>query len=52
MNAFYSSLTKTLDGMTKSTQDAEIFKNQMASLTTNIAALNKIYGNMLTAMKS
>lgn len=52
MNAFYSSLSKTLEGMTKTSQDADNFKNQMASLTTNIAALNKIYGNMLTAMKS
>jgi gliding motility-associated protein GldL len=52
MNSFYSSLTQTLEGMTKTTQDAENFKNQMASLTSNIASLNKIYGNMLTAMKS
>lgn len=52
MNKFYSSLTATLEGMTKTTQDAEMFKNQMASLTSNIAALNKVYGNMLTAMKS
>jgi len=52
MNSFYSSLSQTLEGMTKTTQDAENFKNQMASLTSNIASLNKIYGNMLTAMKS
>jgi hypothetical protein len=52
MNSFYSSLSATLEGMTKTSQDAENFKNQMASLTSNIAALNKVYGNMLTAMKS
>ena len=52
MNKFYTSLSGSLEGMTKTAQDAENFKNQMASLTNNIASLNKIYGNMLTAMKS
>jgi gliding motility-associated protein GldL len=52
MNTFYTSLSTSLEGMTKATQDAEMFKNQMASLTSNLAALNKVYGNMLTAMKS
>ena len=52
MNTFYTSLSSSLEGMTKATQDAEMFKNQMANLTSNLAALNKVYGNMLTAMKS
>ena len=52
MNKFYSSLSTSLEGMTKATQDAEVFKNEIAKLTSNLAALNKIYGNMLTAMKS
>ena len=52
MNKFYTSLTTSLEGMTKSTQDAEVFKNEITKLTTNLTALNKVYGNMLTAMKS
>jgi gliding motility-associated protein GldL len=52
MNKFYTSLSTSLEGMTKATQDAEVFKNEIAKLTSNLAALNKIYGNMLTAMKS
>jgi gliding motility-associated protein GldL len=52
MNKFYTSLTTSLEGMTKSTQDAEVFKNEIAKLTSNLTALNKVYGNMLTAMKS
>ena len=52
MNKFYTSLSSSLEGMTKATQDAEVFKNEIAKLTTNLASLNKVYGNMLTAMKS
>jgi len=52
MNKFYTSLTSSLEGMTKSTQDAEVFKNEISKLTSNLTALNKVYGNMLTAMKS
>jgi gliding motility-associated protein GldL len=52
MNQFYSSLTTSLQGMTKATQDAEVFNKEISRLTTNLSALNKVYGNMLTAMKS
>jgi gliding motility-associated protein GldL len=52
MGSFYSSLTSSLDGMTKATQDAEAFNREISKLTTNISALNKVYGNMLTALKS
>jgi gliding motility-associated protein GldL len=52
MNKFYTSLTASLEGVTKANDDVDNFKKQMAGLTSNIAALNKIYGSMLTAMKS
>jgi hypothetical protein len=31
-------------------EDARQFKEEVAKLTKNLAALNAIYGNMLTAM--
>ena len=52
MNKFYSNLTGSLESMAKSTEDAEQFKTEIRKLTTNLAALNNVYGNMLTAMKS
>jgi gliding motility-associated protein GldL len=52
MNKFYSNLTGSLESMTKATEDAEAFKAEISKLTNNLASLNKVYGNMLTAMKS
>ena len=52
MNKFYSNLTGSLESMSKATEDAEQFKSEITKLTSNLAALNKVYGNMLTAMKS
>ena len=52
MNKFYSSLTGSLESMTQATGDAEQFRSEITKLTTKLAALNNIYGNMLTAMKS
>lgn len=52
MGGFYSSLSSSLEGMTKATQDAENFNKEISKLTSNISALNKVYGNMLTALKS
>jgi gliding motility-associated protein GldL len=52
MNKFYSNLTSSLESMSQATEDAEQFKSEIKQLTSNLASLNTVYGNMLTAMKS
>jgi len=52
MNKFYSNLTTSLESMSKATEDAEQFKSEIKQLTSNLASLNTVYGNMLTEMKS
>lgn len=52
MNKFYSNLTTSLESMSKATEDAEAFKSEISQLTSNLASLNRVYGSMLTAMKS
>jgi gliding motility-associated protein GldL len=52
MNKFYSNLTGSLESMSKATEDAEAFKSEISKLTSNLASLNRVYGSMLTAMKS
>lgn len=51
MNKFYSNLTSAMENMADASKESEAFKQQMGKLTTNITNLNRIYGNMLTAMK-
>jgi gliding motility-associated protein GldL len=52
MNKFYSNLTTSLESMSQATEDAEAFKSEISRLTSNLASLNRVYGNMLTAMKT
>jgi gliding motility-associated protein GldL len=52
MNKFYSNLTSSLESMSKATDDAEAFKSEISKLTNNLASLNRVYGSMLTAMKT
>ncbi len=51
MNKFYSNLVNASDAMASSADDAVAAKEQIAKLSTNLTALNSIYGNMLTAMQ-
>lgn len=51
MNKFYSSLTTAMESMSDASKDTEQFKNQLSVLTSNLTNLNKVYGNMLSAMK-
>jgi len=51
MNKFYSNLTQAMESMADASKESLVFKEQMSKLTTNITTLNKVYGNMLTAMK-
>jgi gliding motility-associated protein GldL len=52
MNKFYSNLTSVLESMAGAKKDTEQFKEEIGKLTTNLSSLNKVYGSMLTAMKS
>lgn len=51
MNKFYSNLTVAMESMSQASKESDAFKNQMSKLTTNLTSLNKVYGNMLSAMK-
>ncbi|MFT4062152.1 MAG: gliding motility protein GldL [Edaphocola sp.] len=51
MNKFYSNLVNASDAMAASATDAVSAKDQIATLSKNLAQLNQIYGNMLSAMQ-
>lgn len=51
MNKFYSNLVSASDAMASSADDAKAAKEQIATLSRNLGALNSIYGNMLSAMQ-
>lgn len=46
----YEGVERTLANINETNTDAQRFKQQMASMAENLAALNTVYGNMLTAM--
>src|SRR5690606_187409 len=51
MNKFYGTLASASEAMATRDQDAEAVKGQIAALNKNLASLNSIYGNMLSAMQ-
>lgn len=50
MNKFYSNLSLTMQNFNESIADTQIFKEEVGRLAKNLASLNAVYGNMLTAM--
>jgi gliding motility-associated protein GldL len=50
MNKFYSNLSLTMNNFNESMEDSKQFKEEVGKLAKNLASLNAIYGNMLTAM--
>jgi gliding motility-associated protein GldL len=52
MNKFYESLTGAMQGLTKVGDNTARFTSELNNLTGNLTALNKVYGNMLSAMKA
>jgi len=50
MNKFYQNLGVTMQGFTESVDDSKKFKEEVGRLAKNIASLNSVYGNMLSAM--
>jgi len=50
MNKFYEHLSFTMQNFNESLDDSKVFKDEVSKLAKNLASLNAIYGNMLTAM--
>lgn len=52
MGAYFQQLSVAMNNVSEASKGTEQFKNEMASLTTNLTSLNKVYGGMLSAMKA
>jgi len=50
MNKFYQTLGATMQGFNESAEDSKKFKEEVSRLAKNVASLNAVYGNMLSAM--
>lgn len=50
MNKFYENLALTMTNFNESLADSKSFKDEVGRLAKNLASLNAIYGNMLSAM--
>jgi gliding motility-associated protein GldL len=51
MNKFYESLTGAMQGLSKVGENTSKFTSELGKLSDNLAALNNVYGSMLTAMR-
>ena len=52
MQAMYTGITELMTNLNDSVEDTKKYKENISELSTNLSALNNVYGNMLTAMKS
>ena len=52
MNDFYTRLNEAVVNMGESLEDTKRYKDQMSALNQNLGSLNRVYGNMLTAMNA
>lgn len=52
MQSMYAGITELMTNLTDSVEDTKRYKENISELSTNLSALNNVYGNMLTAMKS
>jgi len=50
MSKFYQNLSGTMQNFSESMDDSKQFKEEVNRLAKNLASLNSVYGNMLTAM--
>ncbi|MDI9534664.1 MAG: gliding motility protein GldL, partial [Bacteroidota bacterium] len=48
--AMYTGLDEILDNMKQSAEDTRKYREEISKLSHNLAAMNTIYGNMLSAM--
>jgi len=49
-NSFYSGLSELMKNLHDSVDDTKKYRQEMSTLSSNLTALNTIYGNMLSAM--
>lgn len=49
---FYSNVTTAMEGISEIGEETKTFKKELADLNQNVNSLNKVYGGMLSAMKS
>ena len=52
LNKFYSNISGAMEGLGDASREADQFQSQMNKLNQNVSSLNKVYGAMLSAMKS
>jgi len=52
MQTMYAGITELMTNLSDSVEDTKRYKENISELSTNLSALNNVYGNMLTAMKS
>jgi gliding motility-associated protein GldL len=52
MNKFYHNMAATMQNFNESMEDSQLFKVEVGRLAKNLASLNSVYGNMLSAMGS
>jgi gliding motility-associated protein GldL len=52
MNQFYGTLGKAMENMVQAGKDTEQMQAQVSDLTGNLTSLNRVYGNMLNAMRA
>jgi len=50
MKSFYENIAVTMQNFNDSVGESQQFKTEVAKLTKNLASLNAVYGNMLSAM--
>jgi len=50
LNKFYGNVNETMQNFSDSLNDARAFKDEVGKLSKNLASLNAVYGNMLSAM--
>lgn len=50
LNKFYGNVSETMQNFSDSLNDARAFKEEVGKLSKNLASLNAVYGNMLSAM--
>lgn len=49
--AYMKNMETAIEGATKSSAEMKKFQSQLTELNSNVGALNRVYGSMLTAMK-
>ena len=52
MGNFYSNVTSAMESIAQAGKRSEQFRDELGKLTDHVAGLNKVYGSMLTAMRT